>query len=75
MALAAVPADGLALLEALRLAEQRLALERQDESRQDVPCRPQAGRLKRLGSEITVRHIAEALAGDTQTPGIGEAGK
>lgn len=34
-----------------------------------------AGRLKRLGSLMQVRHVAEALAGDTETPGIGEARK
>lgn len=31
-----------------------------------------AGRLKRQGSAIEVRHVAEVLAGDTQTPAIGE---
>ena len=34
-----------------------------------------AGRLQRLGSPLTVRHVAEALAGDCETPGIGEAKK
>jgi L-lactate dehydrogenase complex protein LldE len=29
-----------------------------------------AGRLKRLGHDTEVRHIAEVLAGDTETPGI-----
>ena len=32
-----------------------------------------AGRLKRMGSGIQSRHIAEVLAGDTATPAIGEA--
>ncbi len=32
-----------------------------------------AGRLKRLGSSVQVRHIAEVLAGDVTTPAIGEA--
>ncbi|MFZ1428045.1 MAG: (Fe-S)-binding protein [Geminicoccaceae bacterium] len=32
-----------------------------------------AGRLKRLGSAVQVRHIAEVLAGDVTTPAIGEA--
>lgn len=32
-----------------------------------------AGRLKRLGSAVQVRHIAEVLAGDVITPAIGEA--
>ena len=31
-----------------------------------------AGRLKRQGSSIKVRHVAEVLAGHTQTPAIGE---
>lgn len=31
-----------------------------------------AGRLKRRGSTIEVRHIAEVLAGMTETPGIGD---
>lgn len=31
-----------------------------------------AGRLKRLGSEVQVRHVAEILAGDMDTPAIGE---
>jgi len=31
-----------------------------------------AGRLKRRGSAIKVRHVAELLAGDTDTPPIGE---
>ncbi len=32
-----------------------------------------AGRLKREGSDIQVRHVAEVLAGMTGTPAIGEA--
>ena len=32
-----------------------------------------AGKLKRQGSPIQVRHIAEVLAGDLSTPAIGEA--
>ncbi len=32
-----------------------------------------AGRLKRLGSGIHSRHVAEILAGDLTTPAIGEA--
>lgn len=32
-----------------------------------------AGKLKRQGSAIQVRHVAEVLAGDTDTPAIGEA--
>ena len=32
-----------------------------------------AGKLKREGSAIRVRHVAEVLAGDTSTPPIGEA--
>jgi L-lactate dehydrogenase complex protein LldE len=32
-----------------------------------------AGKLKREGSTIQVRHIAEVLAGDMATPSIGEA--
>ena len=31
-----------------------------------------AGRLKRLGSSIQARHVAEVLAGDMATPAIGE---
>ena len=31
-----------------------------------------AGRLKRRGSDVQVRHIAEVLAGMTDTPAIGE---
>jgi L-lactate dehydrogenase complex protein LldE len=31
-----------------------------------------AGRLKRLGSGVQVRHVAEVLAGDLGTPAIGE---
>ena len=31
-----------------------------------------AGRLKRRASEVQVRHIAEVLAGMTDTPAIGE---
>lgn len=34
-----------------------------------------AGRLKRLGSPIAVRHVAEVLAGGPLAPGIGEARK
>lgn len=33
-----------------------------------------AGKLKREGSPIRVRHVAEVLAGDTATPAIGEEG-
>jgi L-lactate dehydrogenase complex protein LldE len=33
-----------------------------------------AGKLKRQGSTIKVRHVAEVLAGDTATPPIAEAG-
>ena len=32
-----------------------------------------AGKLKRQGSSIQVRHVAEVLAGDMSTPAIGEA--
>jgi L-lactate dehydrogenase complex protein LldE len=32
-----------------------------------------AGRLKRLGSGVQVRHVAEVLAGDLAAPAIGEA--
>lgn len=32
-----------------------------------------AGRLRRLGSEMEVRHVAEVLAGDLAAPGIAEA--
>ena len=32
-----------------------------------------AGLLKRRGSPVAVRHVAEVLAGLTQTPAIGEA--
>ena len=32
-----------------------------------------AGRLKRLGSGVQARHVAEVLAGDMGTPAIGEA--
>ena len=32
-----------------------------------------AGRLKRLGSGIQARHVAEVLAGETAAPAIGEA--
>ena len=32
-----------------------------------------AGRLKRLGSNVQVRHVAEVLAGDLSSPAIGEA--
>lgn len=31
-----------------------------------------AGRLKRIGSGVKVRHVAEVLVGDTATPAIGE---
>ena len=31
-----------------------------------------AGKLKRQGSDIEVRHVAEVLAGMTDTPAIGE---
>ena len=34
-----------------------------------------AGRLAREGSDIAVRHVAEVLAGLTDEPPIGEAGK
>jgi L-lactate dehydrogenase complex protein LldE len=33
-----------------------------------------AGKLKRQGSAVQVRHVAEVLAGMTDTPAIGEAG-
>jgi L-lactate dehydrogenase complex protein LldE len=33
-----------------------------------------AGKLKRQGSGIAVRHVAEVLAGETRNPPIGEAG-
>jgi L-lactate dehydrogenase complex protein LldE len=33
-----------------------------------------AGKLKRQGSSITVRHVAEVLAGETRDPPIGERG-
>ncbi|MFO1038919.1 MAG: (Fe-S)-binding protein [Geminicoccaceae bacterium] len=33
-----------------------------------------AGRLKRLGSPVKVRHVAEILAGETSAPPIGEPG-
>ena len=32
-----------------------------------------AGKLKRVGSPVKVRHIAEVLAGDSATPAIAEA--
>jgi L-lactate dehydrogenase complex protein LldE len=32
-----------------------------------------AGRLKRMGSGVRARHVAEVLAGDVATPAIGEA--
>jgi L-lactate dehydrogenase complex protein LldE len=32
-----------------------------------------AGKLKRVGSAIKVRHVAEVLAGDYGTPPIAEA--
>jgi L-lactate dehydrogenase complex protein LldE len=32
-----------------------------------------AGRLKRLGSPLQVRHVAEVLAGELQAPPIAEA--
>ena len=31
-----------------------------------------AGRLKRMGSTMEVRHVAEVLAGDPMAPAIGE---
>ena len=31
-----------------------------------------AGKLKRMGSKIEARHVAEVLAGMTDTPSIGE---
>ncbi|MGE4528053.1 MAG: (Fe-S)-binding protein [Rhodospirillaceae bacterium] len=34
-----------------------------------------AGRLRRMGSAMEVRHVAEVLAGDTETPGIAEPEK
>ena len=34
-----------------------------------------AGKLKRQGSKIEVRHVAEVLAGMTDTPAIGRSGK
>lgn len=34
-----------------------------------------AGRLKREGSDVQVRHVAEVLAGDLDTPAIGEPAK
>ncbi|MDF1585143.1 (Fe-S)-binding protein [Marinimicrococcus flavescens] len=33
-----------------------------------------AGRLKRLGSAVEVRHVAEVLAGELDAPSIGESG-
>ena len=32
-----------------------------------------AGKLKRDGADVQVRHVAEVLAGMTETPSIGEA--
>ena len=32
-----------------------------------------AGKLKRLDSPIQVRHVAEILAGDTDTPPLGDS--
>lgn len=32
-----------------------------------------AGRLKRAGSDVEARHVAEVLAGDLETPAIGES--
>jgi L-lactate dehydrogenase complex protein LldE len=32
-----------------------------------------AGKLKREGSQVKVRHVAEVLAGMTDTPAIGES--
>jgi len=32
-----------------------------------------AGKLKREGASLKVRHVAEILAGDTATPAIAEA--
>ncbi len=34
-----------------------------------------AGRLRRLGSDMEVRHVAEVLAGDLSAPGIAEPKK
>ena len=34
-----------------------------------------AGRLQRLGSRVTARHVAEILAGDLATPPIGAPAK
>lgn len=34
-----------------------------------------AGRLKRLDSQVEVRHVAEVLAGELDTPAIGESGR
>ena len=34
-----------------------------------------AGRLRRKGEEVEVRHVAEILAGDLAAPAIGEGGK
>jgi L-lactate dehydrogenase complex protein LldE len=33
-----------------------------------------AGKLKRDGADVRVRHVAEVLAGMTAQPAIGEAG-
>ena len=33
-----------------------------------------AGRLERDGAAVAVRHVAEVLAGETESPPIGEAG-
>jgi L-lactate dehydrogenase complex protein LldE len=33
-----------------------------------------AGKLKRAGSEVKARHVAEVLAGMADTPAIGEEG-
>jgi L-lactate dehydrogenase complex protein LldE len=41
----------------------------------DVGClMNMAGRLKRIGSPMQVRHVAEVLAGELDTPAIGESG-
>ena len=39
----------------------------------DLPLLNMAGRLKREGSAIRVRHVAEVLAGVTEAPPIGDA--
>jgi L-lactate dehydrogenase complex protein LldE len=41
----------------------------------DVGClMNMAGRLKRIGSPMQVRHVAEVLAGELDAPAIGEGG-